>query len=385
MCKRLVIENWYRFMNEDTGDNPIDKLLKDMEEEDPEAYSAMQAELEEFDVDPNEITPDQLYKVFDKYAAEKETDLMTNRGTNPFDFDQKSFNKRFDVTGDGKFNLNDVLELGNKSIPYGIYFGSYVTGGRGLKDKNVSTKNATVKALNAPGVFKGIGEKHSSQSTAPYIIVYMIPTTAGERFFIFDPTEAFSMARKNTDTSDPMFGGDTEMSDYSSKKAPKNDIVISALKLCYNFIPAMDFFSYYSQEMDDELSELTRMTAKTSISIKLIKNGQKSILGKMMIDAGIHNEYAYATDLEVKLGGSFSFSERMDDLLFALDSFPMLLDVTFVIRGVMTGGQQKELMSMLEKHKPFYNYKIESAFFEENSLMEDYKITQQIKRVKNGR
>jgi hypothetical protein len=369
MSKRLITENWYRFMNEDTGDDPVDKLLKDMEKENPKAFAAMQAELEEFDVDPNEVTPDQLYKVFDKYAAEKETNLMTNRGTNPFDFDQKKFNQRFDVTGDNQFDLSDVLELGNKSIPYGIYTGAMITGD--VKDENVSTKKATVKAISAPGIFRSLSDVDSAHTTAPYLIVYMIPANSEILHYIFDPEEAFSMGTPR------------------KKPEPSEDVVEMALQLCSNFVQSTDFFSYYSTNIDEEIKELTAMTAKSSIKIDVVDSGEKSILGQMLLDAQAWGDtgkkYITTTDIKVTIGGSLGFDERMEDLLFALNHMPMLVNATFVLRGVMTGGQQKKLMAMLEKSKPHYNYKFESKFFEENSLMEDYELVQQIKRAKNGR
>ena len=376
MKKRLVIENWYRFMNEDTSEDPIDKLLKDMEEESPEAFAAMQAELATYDVDPHEVPPDQLYKVFDKYAAEKETNLMTNRGTNPFDFDQKKFNQRFDVTGDNKFDLNDVLELGNKSIPYGIYMGSKATGG--FKDQQVSTKGAKVKAISAPGIFRSLSDINPAQTTAPYLIVYMIPVEGRTAYYIFDPEEAFSMGK-------PSEKSERELNQDGSV----DEIVDMALRLCNNFIPSGDFFSFYSANIDEEIKELTALTAKSSIEIDVVETGDKSILGQMLLDAqswaDTGRQYITATDIKVSIGGSIGFDQRMDDLLFVLNHMPMLVNATFVLRGVMTGGQQKKLMAMLDKAKPHYNYKFESKFFEENSLMEDYELVQQIKRAKDGR
>ena len=369
MSKRLVIENWYRFMNEDTGEDPIEKLLKDMEEDDPEAFAAMQDELAAYDVDPNEVPPDQLYKVFDKYAAEKEISMTTSGGTNPFGFDQKKFNQRFDVTGDEKFDLSDVLELGNKSIPYGIYTGDPITGN--ILDKNVSTKGAKVKAINAPGIFRSLPDINPAQTTAPFLIVYMIPTDEFVAYYIFDPEEAFSIGR------------------VPRKYADVDNVVDMAIQLCTNFVPSTDFFSHYSTTIDEEIKQLTALTAKSSIKIDVVETGEESILGQMLLDAqswgNTGKQYITATDIIVTIGGSIGFDQRMEDLLFALNHMPMLVNTTFVLRGVMTGGQQKKLMAMLKETKPHYNYKFESKFFEENSLMEDYELVQQIKRAKNGR
>lgn len=357
-------------MKEAEEDSSIDALLKDMEEEDPEAFAAMQAELEDYEVDPHEVPPDQLSQIFNKLASEKEVGMMTDRGENPFDWDQKKFNKEFDMTGDGQFDLQDVLELGNKTIPYGIYFGSDWTGG--FEDKDVSTTNATVKGLNAPAVFKGMRQYEGQFSTAPYLIVYMIRADGKEQFYVFNPQQAF-----NLDHDKEHIG--TEDDDWLNE----------AILMCANFTPASYLFVEYGTILDEEMGEITKRQVKdTAIKITIEESAQDSLLGRMLQRAKIKNKYAYATKIRVQLSGSINFKERVWDLLFALNHMPMLNEVTFVLTGVMLGKQQKELVSQLQgaddNRKPFYNWKIDTAWLEEEQLMEDYALIEKIKKARNG-
>jgi len=357
-------------MKEDTGENPNDKLLKDMEEENPEAFKAAKAELAaEFgDIDPHQIQPEKLINIFNKYAAEKETSMMTNRGANPLNYDQKKFNKDFDVTGDGQFDLQDVLELANKSIPYAIYFGAQT--GYGIEDKDVTTKNAQIKGLNVPALFKSLSRDRGVVSTAPYLIVYIIQAAGEERYYVFNPKEAFGLS-------------ETQLHGLQENK---EEWIQSAIVLSTNFIAAPELFTQYSEDLDKEIGSLTkRQFAKSSIKIAIKNTGVDSLLGRMLKSGGIKSEYAYATEIDVKIGGSVGFQERVDELLFALDHLPMLTNVTFTLAGVMTGRQQKILQSLLGEYKPNYSYEIDSAFLEEEKLMEDYDLVKKIKRAKNGR
>ena len=388
--KRLIIENWYRLMNEEE-ESDMDSLLKDMKEENPEAYAAIQSDLEEFDmkddpeamaamqaelaaldVDPHELSPENIHQMFNKFASEKEVGMMTDRGKNPMQWDQKKFNKEFDMTGDGQFDLQDVLELANKSIPYGIYFGSKWTGG--FEDKDVSTKSATVKGLNVPALFKGMGKYQGQYSTAPYLIVYIIPAGGEQRFYIFNPQQAFQL--------------DIHKADWNTES---DDMVDQAILLSLNFTPAADLFDQYTQELEEEIAFLTkRQFIKSAISITIEDSAQDNLLGRMLQSGGVKSKYAYATDLNVKIGGSVDFHERVWQLLFTLSHLPMLTNVTFTLAGVGTGKQQKELTSLLaggegaDLDKPFYSWKIDTAWLEEERLMEDYAMIKKIKKARNG-
>ena len=124
----------------------MEKELDDFDiKDDPEAMAAMERELAKLDVDPHELSPEQLKNLFILWSSRKEAGLMTNRGTQ-IPFDQKKFDDRFDVTGDGKFDLEDVKAFGDKTIPYGIYFGSTLTGG--FSDKDVSSATSKVQVIS---------------------------------------------------------------------------------------------------------------------------------------------------------------------------------------------------------------------------------------------
>ena len=378
-------------MKEAEDEPNMDSLLKDMEEENPEAFAAIQSDMEEFDmkddpeamaamqaelaaldVDPHEVSPENIHQIFNKYASEKEVGMMTDRGKNPMQWDQKKFNKEFDMTGDGQFNLQDVLELANKSIPYGIYFGSDHTGG--FEDKDVSTKSATVKGLNVPALFKGMSRGQEQYSTAPYLIIYIIPAAGEERFYIFNPQQAFQL--------------DIHKADWDTQS---DDMVDQAILLSLNFTPAGELFGQYSQSLEEEIAFLTkRQFIKSAISITIEDSAQDNLLGRMLQAGAVKSKYAYATDLNVKISGSVDFHERVWQLLFALNHMPMLTNVTFTLTGVGLGEQQKKLTSMLsggedtDVEKPFYSWKIDTAWLEEKQLMEDYAMIEKIKKTRNG-
>jgi hypothetical protein len=363
--KRLVTENWYRFLNED--DDPVKKMLNDFKEEDPEAFSKMQDEMEEFEVDANELSKEELYKLFAKFAAAKETDLMTNRGTVTGGFNQKAFNQKFDVTGDQQFDLEDVKLLGDKSIPYAIYFGNAKIGP--FKDENVSTKNSQVKALSARGVFKSgtVGSK----MTAPYIIVYIIEAAGEPRFYVFNPEEALSMG----DT----WGGNTNKD---------SDIVKAAIALSSNFTYVPHWFGNYNSWLEEEEEKIFRKTkASSRISIKIVESTDETLLGRLMRAGQIENKYAYANKIEVVFNGSVNFEKRLEDALYFLEYLPMLTDVRFVVKGMMTSGMQNKIKAALESNENNidYSYEVGSSLMEQEAqILEDFEMIQKIKERKNG-
>jgi hypothetical protein len=362
--KRLVTENWYKFLNED--DDPVQKMLNDFEEEDPEAFSKMQDEMEEFKVDANELSKEELYKLFAKFAAAKETDLMTNRGTVVGGFDQKAFNQKFDVTGDSSFDLQDVKLLGDKSVPYAIYFGHDKIG---IEDKEVTAKNTQVKALSARGLFKSgtVG----SQLTAPYIIVYIIEAAGEPRFYIFNPEEALSMG-----------------TGWQGNVSIMGDVVKGAISLSSNFTYAPYWFGNYNDWLQEEEQKLSRKTkASSRISIKILESTDENLLGRLMRAGQVENKYAYANKVEVSFNGSMNFEQRLGDALYFLEFLPTLTDVRFVVKGMMTGGMQNKIKAALESNEKNidYNYEVGSSLMEqEDQILEDFEMIQKIKERKNG-
>lgn len=398
--KRLVIENWYRFMKEadEPEEGSVEKLLKDMKEENPEAFAKMEKELEGFDitddpeamrdmetelakldVDPHELTPDQLYRVLIKWWSSKQAGLITSFGNDAMaiGMDQEKFNKKYDVTDDGKFDLEDVKAFGDKTIPYGIYFGSVLTGG--FQDEEVSTETSRVQVVSVPALFNSFNKSKMAESTYPWLVLYSIDTSNGRQFYAFDPDRAFRISRKAYDM-------DQSLKDES-------DPVQLAIKLCSHFAHTPDLFGQMSHSLEDETAELTSGLVGTDLSIKITKSQDpekdKSILSQLLKASGVDSAYAFATEVEVKItkrfAGSEKFKNKLELLLLYLNKLPMLTKVKFAIKGIKTGKMEGILNDLLKEAKPHYSVEVLSTMFEqEEQILKDYEMIQKIKERKNG-
>mgnify|MGYP001486497203 CR=1 FL=1 len=170
----------------------------------------------------------------------------------------------------------------------------------------------------------------------------------------------------------------------NAQNIPTSNVIQRAIGLAANFTPSWDLFTQYSSILDDEIGELTqRQVSKSSIKITITDEAPDSLLGRLLQSAGVKSKYAYATAVNVKIGGSIGFKQRIDDLLFALEHLPMLTQVKFTLTGAFLGGQQKELEAMLGEYKPHYSYEFDSSLLEDK-ILEEYELIKKIRKVTDG-